>query len=33
MNAAAIISLVVGAAGIIFGLVTLFRNKKQDGTA
>ena len=33
MNAAAIISLVVGAAGIIFGLVTLFRNKKQDDTA
>lgn len=30
MNAGTIISLVVGAAGIVFGLVTLFRNKKQD---
>ena len=33
MNTATIISLVVGAAGIIFGLVTLFRNKKQDDAA
>ena len=32
MNAGTIISLVVGAAGIVFGLVTLFRNKKQDDT-
>lgn len=33
MNAATIISLVVGAAGVVFGLVTLFRNKKQDDKA
>ena len=32
MNAAAIIALVVGAAGIIFSFVTLLRNKKQDDT-
>lgn len=32
MNAGTIISLVVGAAGIVFGLVTLFRNKKHDDT-
>lgn len=30
MNVANWISLIVGGAGIIFGLVTLFRNKKQD---
>lgn len=30
MNTANWIALVVGAAGIIFGLVTLFRNKRQD---
>ena len=30
MNAGTVISLVVGGAGIVFGLVTLFRNKKQD---
>ena len=32
MNAGTIISLVVGICGIVFGLVTLFRNKKQDDT-
>lgn len=32
MNAAVIISFVVGVFGIIFGLVNLFRNKKQDDT-
>ena len=32
MNAGTIISLVVGVTGIVFGLVTLFRNKKQDDT-
>ena len=32
MNAAAIIALVVGVAGIIFSFVTLLRNKKQDDT-
>lgn len=32
MSAANIIALVVGASGIIFGLVTLFRNKKHDDT-
>ena len=30
MSASVIISLVVGAMGIVFGLVTLFRNKKHD---
>ena len=30
MNAGTVISLIVGAAGIVFGLVTLFRNKRQD---
>ena len=33
MSAATIVSLVVGAVGIVFGLVTLFRNKKQDDKA
>lgn len=33
MNAGAIISLVVGAVGIVFGLVTLFRNKRIDDNA
>lgn len=30
MNAGAIISAVVGIIGVVFGLVTLFRNKRQD---
>lgn len=33
MTVANWISFVVGAAGIIFGLVTLFRNKRQDDAA
>jgi len=33
MTVANWISLIVGATGIIFGLVTLFRNKRQDDTA
>lgn len=33
MNATTIISLVVGAFGIIFGLATFFRNKKLDDNA
>ena len=32
MSAGTTISLIVGIAGIIFGIVTLFRNKKQDDT-
>jgi len=32
MTTANWISLIVGAAGIIFGLVTLFRNKRHDDT-
>lgn len=32
MNTANWIALIVGAAGILFGLVTLFRNKRQDDT-
>ena len=30
MSAAVIISLIVGVFGIVFGLATLFRNKRQD---
>ena len=33
MNAGAIISLAVGAIGIVFGFVTLFRNKRIDDNA
>lgn len=33
MNAGAIISAAVGIIGVVFGLVTLFRNKKQDDSA
>lgn len=32
MNTANWIALIVGASGIVFGLVTLFRNKRQDDT-
>lgn len=32
MNTAAVISIVAGIAGVVFGLVTLFRNKRQDDT-
>lgn len=32
MTTGTIVAIVGGIAGIIFGLVTLFRNKKQDDT-
>lgn len=30
MNTGAIVAIVAGIAGVLFGIVTLFRNKKQD---
>ena len=33
MDIAVIVSVIGGAAGVIFGIVTLFRNKKQDDEA
>lgn len=30
MNTGAIVAIVAGIAGVVFGVVTLFRNKKQD---
>jgi len=33
MTVVNIVSLVAGAAGVIFGLVTMFRNKKADDSA
>ena len=30
MNTATVVAIVAGVAGVVFGLVTLFRNKKQD---
>ena len=32
MSTGAIVAIVGGIAGVVFGLVTLFRNKKQDDT-
>ena len=32
MSTGAIVAIVAGIAGVLFGLVTLFRNKKQDDT-
>lgn len=32
MSTGAIVAIVGGIAGVLFGLVTLFRNKKQDDT-
>lgn len=32
MNIATVVAIVAGAAGVVFGLATLFRNKKQDDT-
>lgn len=32
MSPGAIVAIVGGIAGVVFGLVTLFRNKKQDDT-
>lgn len=33
MEIAAIVSMIGGAAGVIFGIVTLFRNKRKDDEA
>lgn len=32
MSPGAIVAIVGGIAGVVFGLVTMFRNKKQDDT-
>lgn len=32
MNTATAVAIVAGIAGVVFGIVTLFRNKKQDDT-
>lgn len=32
MSTGAIVAIVGGIAGVVFGIVTLFRNKKQDDT-
>lgn len=32
MSTGAIVAIIGGIAGVLFGLVTLFRNKKQDDT-
>lgn len=32
MSTATVVAIVAGLAGVVFGLATLFRNKKQDDT-